>query len=89
MRYTAFEIWQEQIWEELSECEFKRKCRIKGWEEKMPAEPAKPTGYRQGEGQVWPAVTCDTWSEFLSTWGTAGQAGVKAHFIAEEEEQAW
>lgn len=25
----------------------------------------------------------------LSTWGTAGQAGVKAHFIAEEEKQAW
>lgn len=48
-----------------------------------------PQGYRQGEGQVWPAVTCDTWSEFLSTWGTAGQVGVKAHFIAEEEEQAW
>lgn len=28
-------------------------------------------------------------TEFLSMWGTAGPAGVKVHFIAEEEEQAW
>lgn len=58
-----------------------------GWEGKIPAEPAKATGLqtRQGSGWAELPVTPALDTEFLGTWGTAGQAGVKAHFIAEEK----